>query len=197
MASKIDICNLSLYHLGMKPIASTTDNNPSARACEAFFNLCVEDMYSEYKWPFATAKELMAETTDEVIGWDKVYAYPIRAARVWYIYNEATTDTKEEQEFECIFIPEYNKRVICTNLEEAYAEYTYKILDPSLFDPKFSMALSYRLASSIAVQLTGDDEKAKAMVEVYNGVLHEAKRLSFVEKRKKPTQNSGYQKSRG
>lgn len=90
----------------------------------------------------------------------------------------------------------WNTKVILTNLEEAYAEYTYLVTDTTLWDSKFVMALSYRMAASMAHILLGDATKGEKLMGVYNLVLQEAKRISFSEKRKKPIQTSGYQNSR-
>jgi len=195
--SKIDIANMALTHLGMKVITSLAENTPSAIACNNFFAPCRDDVFRESRWPFATVSAPLVLVTDTVIGWDYVYLYPVNAATVWSVYDESTVDEKDSQEFEVFFIPGSNRRVIGSKLSYAYADYTYKVEDTSLYDPKFVMALSYRLAASMANTLTGSPEVSTQLMNVYNAILSEAKRVSGIEKRKKPTQKSSYQNSRG
>lgn len=195
--SKIDICNLALGHLGMKSITSLTEGTPSSIACSNNFNVCRDDVFSEYRWPFATVSEPLVLASETVLGWDYIYTYPIKAARVWNVFDESTVDTMGEQEFDVIFIPSSNRRVICSNLQSAYAEYTYKVEDTSIFDSKFTLTLSYRLAATMAHTLIGSVDVGLKMTELYNQSLSEAKRVAYYERKKKPTQNSAYQNSRG
>ena len=196
MSSKLDICNLGLSHLGMKAISTLTGTSPSQIACNRFFDPCKDDVFSELDWPFANYEEALSVLADEVLGWVYVYAYPPKSARVWYVYNESTVLKKDEQEFETKYIQSINARVLCTNLETAYAEYTYKIDDTTLFSPKFVMALSYRLAASMSHQLIGDEDLGIKLMNLYGAFISDTKRLASAEKIKKPNRTSSYQISR-
>ena len=195
--SKIDIANMALTHIGMKPIANLLENSPAAISCNLFFENCRDDVFRESRWPFAAVRSKLLTATEEVLGWDYIYAYPQKAMTVWAVFDEQTTDKPDQQDFEVRFIPESNRKVICSNLADAYADYTYKVEDTSLYDPKFSMALSYRLAASIAMNLTGSAELGLKAMEVYNAIISEAKRISGSERTKKPVVESSYQNSRG
>jgi hypothetical protein len=195
--SKVDIANMALTHLAMKGITSLTENTPSAIACNNFFVPCRDDVFRESRWPFASANIRLVIVPDEVLGWEDIYLYPPDAATVWNVYNESTVLRKDSQEFEVFFVPSSNRRVIATNLPEAYASCTYKVEDTSVYDPKFVMALSYRLAASMAHTLTGSPEIGVQLMNIYVAIIHEAKRVSGSEKFKKPTFDSSYQNSRG
>lgn len=197
MSSKIEICNLTLRHFGMKRITSLTDGNPSANILNDFFDVSRDDVYREFMWPFASVQKLLATATEEIVGWNYVYAYPIQAATIWNVYNESTVKNKEEQDFEVMYSPDNNRKIICSNLSVAYADITYKISDTTLFDPKFVMALSYKLAAMTAHDLTGDIEKGQVMLEAYQGVISEAKRISYIERKKKITLTSSQIEARG
>jgi len=194
MASKIQIVNMSLSHLGMNKITSLSQDDPNAIAADTFWEDALNDVYSEHRWPFANVQERLAELTDEIIGWSYVYAYPNKASMVFYVYDEGTADQKKEaNEFEVVYIPSSNKRVICTNIADAYAEYTYKVTDTTLWNAKFTMAFSYKLAAMMAHTLTGDADKGISLLNIYNAVITDAKRLSHQEKIKKPfRQSSAY-----
>lgn len=196
MASQVDIANMALAHIGMRAITSISADEPSAEACNEFWIPSRDEVLSEHRWPFANTQAALAELTDQVIGWDFTYAYPSAAARVFYVYDEGSVDRKEENDFEVVYIPSGNKRVICCDLEDAYCEYTYKVSDTTLWDAKFVMAFSYRLASAICHTLTGDADKALKLMDVYNGLMSDAKRLSYQEKVKKPNQKNTYYDAR-
>lgn len=196
--STLQIWNLALNFLGMETLTTSALTNPSAKACNLFFETCRDDVYSEYRAAFATVKEALVLVDDTVIGWDYVYQYPTKCARVWNVFNEGSVEYKEEQEFEVVYLSSQNKRVICSNLESAYAEYTYKVADVTMFDAKFVLALSYKLATAIAPALLGaDSQKATEALNLYLSVISEAKRLNAQEKIKKPTFSSGTVDSRG
>ena len=195
--SKIDIANMALTHLGMSGITSLTQDNPSAIACNTFFIPARDEVLGESKWPFAAVSESLVLTTETITGWDYCYLYPVNAAAVWDVYDESTTLTRGEQEFEVLFVPGTNRRIICTDLQYAIADYTYKQEDTSLYSPKFVMAFSYRLAAAMAHTLTGSAEIGIQLSTVYSALISEAKRISGSEKRKKPNQESSYQNSRG
>lgn len=197
MASKVDIANLALNHLGMNNITNFTEGSPSSNAVNSFFIPCRDDVFREYRWPFATVREALTLTNDVVLGYDYVYLYPVRAATIWSVFDESTIDTKEDQEFEVIYVPDSNRRVVCTGFQSAYAEYTYKLEDTTLFDPKFVLALSYKLAGAMAHQLIGSPEVGLKMGELYSGIISQAKTIGYTERLKKPTQISSYQNARG
>ena len=52
--------------------------------------------------------------------------------------------------------------------------YTFDQSDPTLFSSKFIDALSYRVASNIAFQITGDPELSAQVFKIYQTVLRSA-----------------------
>ena len=197
--SQLGLYNLALQHLGMKKITSISGTDPSTVACNNFYETCLNDAYSEHAWPFATAQATVnASSVTAPLGWTYCYDYPTEnCAKVWLVFNEATYDKPDEQDFNTFYDPTTGTRIIASNLEEAYIEYTHIVSDPTLWDTKFYLAMSYKLAASMAHALTGDAQKGLALMQLYNGIIHEAKRVGSSEQRKKPVFSSAYQNSRG
>jgi len=202
------VCNLALSHLGMKPITDLdTDvalNNPSALALSRHWGPCRNDVFREFKWPFATCQGQILHRTDIATTvypeWDFFTTYPSSAVTVWNVYDATNADRKHEQLFEVVYNPTLAERVLLCSLDTqntAYVEYTYNVTDTLLWDTKFTMAFSYRLASSICMELTGDDKKSLTLMEIYNAYIHEAKRIAHHEKKKKPGQSNPIVDSRG
>ena len=198
MVTKVDIYNLALSHLGITAITSLTEDTPSVRAGNQFYEPSRDAVFSDFKWPFANVSEALVGVDDAVLEleWAYVYVYPTQAAAVWNVYNESTIKTKENEEFEVVFQVANNRKVIASNNATAYAEYTYKVIDTTIYSPNFVILLSLRLASSMAHTLIADVEVGNELLLTYGNALAEARRLSYSERKKKPTQVSAYQQSR-
>ncbi len=199
MRTKFEIINLALRHIGMRKIDALDDTDPSAKVCSDFFESCRDDILREHAWPFALVQQPLGQSAVTVpAGWFFAYDYPAsNIATAWYVFNQATAIDKENQNFEVMYDPATNKKIIVSNLDAAVVEFTYIVIDTLVWDSKFDMAMSWRLAAEICPSLTGDDEKAMKLMQVYNAYISETKRISASEKNRKPNQTSGYVKSRG
>lgn len=193
---QIDIVNLALSHLGQGTITSaqlTADVHPSAVQANIFWVPCRDEVLGESNWPFATVTLALSSLDIDDYEWDYVYSYPTLAvSTMWNIFNEATLNTKDDQEYAVKHVPTLGVSAIFCDLEDAIAEYTYKVTDTSLWSTKFVMAFSYRLAASMAKSLTGDNQLGVTMTQLYNSILGEAKRLNNSENRKKPDHANKY-----
>ena len=191
---------MALGHLGMNDITLITDSTPTAQACNKYWLPALKDIYREARIPFSTVMLALVDstTTSGIIGYTYIYTYPSTAITVWAVFDEGSQDKRYDQDFEVLTAVDGTamEKVICTTLDDAYAEYTYLVTDPEVFDPKFALALSYRLASIMAHTLVRDPEKGLRLLEISNIVLGEAKRINKVEQIKKPPQSSGYVNSR-
>lgn len=204
----LTVCNLALSNIGQKKITQAqldADAIPEAVQCNLHFTVDRDDVLSETNWDFAKTNLLMTlndvvkqDTTGSVKipDWKYYYNYPSNCMQVWLVYNEVTMDDRTNQDFEKLFVPDYSSYFIGTNIETAYCEYTHKVTDPNLWDSKFIKAFSWKLASSIAKALTGDDKVALNSATTYSTLISEAKRINAQENRKKPDRKSQYVESR-
>jgi hypothetical protein len=58
------------------------------------------------------------------------------------------------------------------------------------------MAFSFLLASQVAKPLTGDDNIAKLMLQLYGSLVSDASRISSKEQKITPTESSSIEESR-
>ncbi len=177
--TQTDICNMALSHIAMASITSIDASNPRAIECKKAWTIALKDTLSKHKWPFAKVVEtltLLANYTP--LDWEYAYAYPSNCVRLWRVYNDATVDKTISDNF----TEEYDKvnaqRVIATDVEDAYGEYTYYVTDPAIFDHAFVVAFSHRMAAEIAMALTGNAELATLQISLFNGAISEAARLA-------------------
>lgn len=174
MPSVVDICNYALSHMGKGTIASLSEASEAARSCSLRYESIRDKSLEDFPWRFAqrqTALSLRSGIT--IVGWDYVYAYPPNCISVNKVFTPATYNEPEREPFD-EFNPD-GSRSIVTNLASAYAEFTARITDPSLFTSLFVEALSFHLASDLAVKLTGSDGTRNDLLKIYFQKLMEAK----------------------
>ena len=100
---------------------------------------------------------------------------------VWHVYDEYETNKDIGQPFREIYDSVNDKKVIVTNVQEAYAEGTYFMDNTALFNATFVTALGYRLAAELAIILTGNIALNKQMIILFNNAIGEAERMSSYE----------------
>ncbi len=195
--TQLEIINLALVNIGNVPITQaqlTANTIPSAIAANLYWEPLRDEVLGEARWSFATTTLALSalDTIDDVV-WTSVYSYPtLSVGTIWNVFNVDTVTDKEDQQFEIKYIPSLGVKGIFTDLEEAYGEYTYKVTDTEIWNDKFNIAFSYRLSASMCMYLTGDSDKANNLMMLYSGIVGEAKRLGFHEKKSKPYRDSGY-----
>lgn len=196
--SEIVACNLALSHIGQSPIVSLEDANESARALNRIFTISRDVALRAKNWKFAKVKIALVEIADQTIpGWIYVYGYPAKALCVRKVFIDIESPDPEKMEYDTMFIPALSRKVIVTNVENAYVEYTYQVENAELWDTSFIMALSFLLAAQVAKPLTANDDIAKLMLQIYGSLVSDAARINDGESYKKPTESSSIEESRG
>lgn len=192
----------------MKPIddldTDVANNHPSALAIAKQWGPSRNEVLSDFKYSFCNVIEAMTinpnVTVDDYPEWTSFYTYPSAACKLWYVFDALSVKKKEENQFEVVYNPTLGEKIICCNCDTyntAYVEYSYNVTDPTQWEPKFVMAFSYRLAAAICVELTGDENKAKALKDMYLLYITEAKRVAQNEKKSKPYQGNPVVDARG
>ncbi len=199
MSTKLEIANLALHHIGQKQITElTAGSSVQADAVNVIYTPDLEEVLWANNWKFARSivALVVVSASYEPLNWTYGYTYPSNCVIVRKVYNEASTDKKIGEKFEEIYDPSETDKVILTDVDDAYAEFTYNLTDTTLFDSSFVVAFSHRLASDLAINLNGDKEMARGEIIVYNGLISEAKRMSKLEVHNPRTQVSSYEEAR-
>jgi hypothetical protein len=190
--SQVGICNMALGELGKQLITSLLDTSPEAIQCNLFWDQARENLLREYPWSFAKRNQTLTLTADPpVLGWQYIYAYPADCLLVRRLYSAYSLPNVPD-EYETALSSVTDARVIYSNTDQAYIEYTARIVDPTLFDPTFVEAFKYKLASLIAKPLTGNDSLSNDMLSKYQVYLERAKLLDAAETYRTPLQSSRY-----
>ena len=200
MASKTDIANMAISHLGIgKEIANLeTEQSQEAGACRRFYDLSREAMLTEHDWTFATRFATLAlveaAPTDE---WAYSYRYPSKCLKIRRIISGMRQDTLNS-EIPYKIVEDAIGYLVYTDEETAEVEYTYDVTDTSFFKANFAFALSFRLAAYVAPRITAGDpfkmkqemlgqyqlELGTALAKDLNtGVLDKAPESEFIKAR--------------
>ena len=193
-----DICNMALSFLSKGRIKSMTEENrEEARQCQTHYENCRRLLLRTYPWGFARRKVQLALLDASFPGWAFVYRYPKNCLNIAYIYDEAQAYERiaQKQRFETALL-DAESRVILTDVEDAWAEYCYDVTDADLFPPEFTEALAHKLASAMALALTGSDALMQREYQLFQGMLDVAKSQDAQEKERKLDWETAYAEAR-
>ena len=162
MASKVDVWNMALGHLGVTTtIASPTENTKERKTMSRYYDVALEATLRDRNWPFATKYKnpgLVTDFTaddDATLEWDYAYRYPTDCLFVRRVMGNGGRTSAVRVPFR--IVSDDTGRLIYTDMEDAKIEYTAKVTDPVKFPPDFMLALSERLAAYAAPSLTRGD----------------------------------------
>ena len=175
MASQVQIAKLALQHIGDRyDISDITEESVEAEQINLIFDDTRDEILRRFPWRFAKKYTSPASLTVTVPGlWTYAYQYPSGCVKVRGITNILGADA-EALKFEVALL-EDDTKVVLTNEDSAEIFFTAQVTDTTRFDPEFTMALSFLLASRVCMALTGSlDIVSKLDQEVLRTVGHAA-----------------------
>lgn len=173
-SSVVEICNLALNHVGAKSITSIDEASENARKCKLVYGPLRDAVLRDYAWNFATATEQLALLDETIPGWSFIYTQPVRCLNVRKVFSEVVMVNPTPSDFKILLSPSTKTKSIASNLEIAWAEFTYQVTDPNVFDPKFVEALSYRIGASLAQSLAGNIQLGQALLQMSVSITEKA-----------------------
>jgi hypothetical protein len=183
MPSAIQIYNHGLSRIGVSDfIGDPAEQSKAGDFYRLWYATCVEMVLRDFPWNFASSVAALALVDgDPPPGWSYKYAYPLdcHAAHLlsdscgvrnlagfayahWDFYGigqaNGLTLARPPVPFQVMSeaaTSTTRRRIIVTDLPQAYLFYTAKVTDPNQFDPGFCDALSWRIAMEIAAPFLG------------------------------------------
>lgn len=163
MASKVDIWNTALSHIGHKAnIADPDETSAEANHCRRYYPIAVNVALERHAWSFATRRVQLAVVANPVEHWMFAYSRPNLCIKERAVLPPQCTDDKHEQPF-AVESNEDGDILILTNMENAVLKYTTVVEDTNKFSPLFVLAVSYDLASLLVGPIPKDVRLKKAM----------------------------------
>ena len=199
MASVVSICNLALSNIGKDNINALTDAGAEARACSQFYEHTRDMMLQAYPWRFAGGTVSLAQVTNDKPGqWGYAYQRPTDCLKVRWVrpaYSEDDLALTRQQEISHQYEAEA-QRIYC-NLSPAFLRYTAMITDPSLFPPLFVDALSWHLATRLAMPLTRDPKVRAEAFQMAQMMTGQAQMSDANEERETSDHSTEFVEGRG
>lgn len=215
MASVVQICNLSLSHLGdTATVASISPPEGSAQAqhCARFYPIARDTLLEMHTWSFATRRVALTLLDTTMAQWAYVYAMPANVINVIAVIPPEANDDysvmhgiPDQYGYRPELLPTSGNyvpqrysietlsdgsQVVCTNQENAVMRFTTYVTDSTKFSPLFVISLSWLLASMLAGPIikgdTGDAE-GKRCYRMFQAHFVEATQSDAVQREIKPT----------
>lgn len=201
MASKTEICNFAISHLGTaKEISDLeTENSQEAKVCRRFYDVALESTLRDFDWSFARKVKTLSlveeEPNDE---WSFSYRHPVDCIRILKIQSGTRNDTRQSR---VSFFEGRDDvgRLVYTDQEDAIINYISKTENPQLYPPDFMLCLSFRLAYLIAPRITGGNAFtgiAKDMYTAYQMHLSQARQNALTEEQREEVVESEFVRGR-
>lgn len=170
MKNEIAICNRALAYLGLASISSFEQHSREAELLKGVYSTLRDELLESFDFSFATKIERLAHLEHKAIT-DKHYVYqlPTYCLRVREVF------TQEEYIFA-------NARTIWSVSPELIVEMTVQISDMSVCSSVFIEALACRIASTVAVPLTGNTSLGTEYYKRYLIAFEEAQRIDQIPK---------------
>jgi len=176
MTTVTDICNAAISHCGTRSkISSITEGSPEANACLTHFAMVRDATLRAYDWNFARLTVSLAQLANPPARWLYKYAVPVDCLRLRRLndapmpWPETLYEFAADKDNTGAYI-----RVILGNTGPVSAIYTAQVTDPNQWDAGFADAVSYGLANRICFELTGKEERVRALAQMWQGALREA-----------------------
>lgn len=167
MPSVVDICNLSLAHLGdAATVASIDPPEGSAQAehCARFYPVARDALLEMHPWNFAIRRGTLAELDVPTWSWSYAYAVPSGTLKLLAILPADASSDTSTQPYETES-GEDGALILRTNQEAATARYVVRVEDPTRFSPLFVEALARLLAAYLAGPVIKGETGRKAAQE--------------------------------
>ncbi|MCU7218020.1 hypothetical protein [Pseudomonas sp. VE 196-7] len=194
MPSDIEICNIALSRVAQtQPIVSFTERSKAAELCSVFYAPMRELVLAEFPWPFAESIVNLADIGSPAPGWAFRYRYPADCLKVREIIEPGQRRPRSADmqiPFSIGFDP--GGRVIHTDQPEAGVRFTFRVQDPTFFDPLFVEALAWRLSMELALPLSSKAELQTFASQQYQIALTNAEASAFNESQDDPDPESEF-----
>jgi hypothetical protein len=190
-SSEVDIYNFALSNAGISVfVGNINEASEARRVCTRWYTQCRDQVLRDFPWPFATKAVALSELSDTFPGWEFVYQYPsdcLRAGAVMTSDGMRATNGfallfQDNQvvpfpirtPYSVALAADNSSQVILTDLEEAWLIYIARVTVVTVFQPDFVDALSWKLASRIALPLQAKVDMALAAEKSYQFAIANA-----------------------
>ncbi|POP42152.1 hypothetical protein CHU32_21120 [Superficieibacter electus] len=174
MASVIEICNRALGNLGNnRSINSLEEASKEAGQCSLYYESMRDAVLADFDWNFATKRVALADTNNPPPDWQYAYTYPTDCLRIIEIPTAGIPNPASRMRVEYFVGADFDGtgKLIYTNEAQAWLKYVARITDVNMFDSIFQEALTWKLAASINMSLTGNADLGNNALSMYKQII--------------------------
>lgn len=168
MTSVVQLCNLSLSHLGNEATVASIDppeSSVEAGLCATYYPVARDALLQMVQWSFNTSRATLAVHAEvPAFGWDYAYALPSECLSVISVHEPTAQDDDAPREFITETL-EDGTVVVMTDTADAVCRYSRRITDSGKFPPLVVVSLSHLLASYLAGPLIKGESGRKAAAD--------------------------------
>ncbi len=177
MPTVTDIANAALSHVGTRgKIVAIDESSAEAASCRTHLALVRDTTLRAFDWNFARLTQDLVPLPDPPARWRHKYALPEDCLRLRRLNDvpllslpETFCELAADRDGEGAIIG-----VVLTDAQPISAVYTARVDDPACWDPGFADALTWGLAARICFELTGKDDRARTLTQLWHGALQQA-----------------------
>lgn len=170
--SEVAICNMALAEIGRgAQITALDEASQAARACKLRYPYARDAVLRAYDWNFAARRvEIAKNPVAPPFEYANAYDLPADCLLVRSVFDGEAEKWVVE-----------GRQILTDMGDPIFVKYTALVTDVGQFDALFVEALSARIASDIAVQLSESVSRAQGLWQVYQAKLVEARRRDAQE----------------
>jgi len=169
--TEVRICNIALIKIGADRITSLSQNKKEAKVCNHIYESSRDSLLRSHPWNFATARVALTQIGTSPISFF-AYQYQLptspKCLRVLEITESVANWTVEGD-------------YLLTDDSAVEIRYIQRVTDTSKFDSLFVAALTFSLASQLAIAITTDQRLANDMEIKFNSAMLKARGIDHVE----------------
>jgi hypothetical protein len=178
MSSVVSICNQAIGRFRGRQIAALTDDTVEANACSTYYESARDLVLADFPWNFATKTAALALKSETPVEWAYCYAYPADCMVIRKLFAEGNLRQYTDPIPHAVELAADDSKAILTNLDVARIQYTVKNENVNQYSAHFRTALSWYLASEIAIPIAGvskgrvlADRAAQGYVNAINAAM--------------------------
>jgi hypothetical protein len=191
-----DICNQALALINAGLLYSYEEETEQGRQCRMQYDATRQLVLRQFEWNFARKNERLVLSAHKINGWNYVYAYPEQCIRILGVIPQGDRFHAESQPEYNIFNIGNNKKCIVSDVPLAFIDYIYDVTDLDVWDSISLYMLQCKLASALAMPLTGDRGLFDQAYKLYQAAVQEAKGMNAKERKQDVPYISSYVKAR-
>ncbi|MDB4033633.1 hypothetical protein N9468_04615 [Flavobacteriaceae bacterium] len=175
MASQLEIYNKALSRIGAGRVRVETEKSQARIECDSAWVELHEGVLRAHDWNFArhTIAGVALSGTPLQTRWAYEHKYPSNCMFVRYIYTD-TPDDPHEHEI-ALSTDDPTVKAIYSNVESPLIVYTRRVDHTYMWDPSFTNAVAWKLASEIAIPLTQSEKRAQLALQGYFAAIQVAR----------------------